>query len=113
MGAVEKPLKPREVGVTSDHTRSGVNAATGLGELAHSITSYDAVTRFLEKGCNLRVSDVEGAFPLLPLAPEVWPFFVFHWWDLEDRDDSCFATWKLYMHVYADFWAAGAPGTWN
>eukprot|EP00965_Chrysotila_dentata_P064976 2154371-Pleurochrysis_carterae.AAC.1 len=74
MGAVEKPLEPGEVRVTSDHTRSGVNAATQLGELAHSITSYDDVIRFLEKGCNLRVSDVEGAFPLLPLAPEVWAF---------------------------------------
>eukprot|EP00965_Chrysotila_dentata_P003838 125448-Pleurochrysis_carterae.AAC.1 len=38
---------------------------------------------------------------------------MFLWWDLEDRDDSCSATWKLYMHVCADFGAAGAPETWN
>eukprot|EP00965_Chrysotila_dentata_P168677 5570872-Pleurochrysis_carterae.AAC.1 len=54
-----------------------------------------------------------GLFPLLPLAPEVWPFFTFHWWDLDDRDDSASAVWKLYMHTCADFGAAGAPGTWN
>eukprot|EP00965_Chrysotila_dentata_P023202 769206-Pleurochrysis_carterae.AAC.1 len=70
MGAVEKLLEPGEIRVTSDHTRSGVNAATKLEELAHSITSYDDIIRFLQNGCNLRVSDVEGAFPLLPLAPE-------------------------------------------
>eukprot|EP00965_Chrysotila_dentata_P147480 4868900-Pleurochrysis_carterae.AAC.1 len=62
MGAVEKPLKPSEVRVTSDHTRSGVNAATELGKLVHSITSYEDVIRFLGKDCNLRVLDVEGAF---------------------------------------------------
>eukprot|EP00965_Chrysotila_dentata_P010366 337624-Pleurochrysis_carterae.AAC.1 len=94
-----------------DHTRSGVNAATELGELTHSITSYDDVIRFLERVCNVRVSDVDGAFPLLPLAPEVWPLF--HWWDLEDRDNADSAACKLYMHVCADFGAAGAPGTWN
>eukprot|EP00965_Chrysotila_dentata_P254312 6211830-Pleurochrysis_carterae.AAC.1 len=112
-GAVEKPLEPGDVRVTSDHARSGVNAATDVGELAHSITSYEDVVRLLEKGCNLRVSDVEGAFSLLPLAPEVWPFFMFHWWDLESGDDVFSAEWKLYMHVCADFGAAGAPGTWN
>eukprot|EP00965_Chrysotila_dentata_P063717 2111452-Pleurochrysis_carterae.AAC.1 len=114
MGAVEKPLEPNEVRVTCDHIRSGDNAATELGGLAHYVTSCDDVFRFLEKGCYLRVSDLEGAFPLLPLAPEVWPYFMFHWWDLEDRDDADSAAWKPYMHVFADFGAAGAPGrTWN
>eukprot|EP00965_Chrysotila_dentata_P166003 5481056-Pleurochrysis_carterae.AAC.3 len=113
MGAVEKPLEPSEVRVFIEHTRSGVNEAMELGKLTHTITSYDDVIRFLETGCNLRVSDVEGPFPLLPLAPEVKPHFMFHWWDLDEGDDADSAAWKLYMHGCANFGAAGMPGTWN
>eukprot|EP00965_Chrysotila_dentata_P002732 88832-Pleurochrysis_carterae.AAC.2 len=30
---------------------------------------------------------------------------------LEDRDDADSAAWKFYLHVSADFGAAGAPAT--
>ena len=59
------------------------------------------------------MGDVEGAFPLLPLAPRLWPYFMFHWYDItvDDSDES--AEWCLYVHVCGDFGAAGLPGTWK
>ena len=59
----------------------------------------------------MRVSDIDAAFPLLPLAPVLWPFFLFWWYAVDDTAPTD-QMW-LYMHVCGDFGAAGLPGTWK
>ena len=111
-GAVPKALEDA-MRVTSDHSRTGVNFATDTDALSFSITVYKDLERMLTYGSVLRVSDVEGAFPLLPLAPHLWPFFLLHWYDLDYPDDDPHAPWCLYVHVCGDFGAAGMPGCWH
>ena len=113
LGAVPKPLEPTEMRPVSDHTRTGLKDATDMTFLRHSLNAYDEIASYLKQGFFLRVGDVEGAFPLLPLAPRLWPFFLFHWWDVEAPDDDLHAKWCLYVHVCGDFGAAGLPGTWK
>ena len=107
LGAVAKPLEPGEVRPTSDHTRTGLNAATDLGFLKHSLDAYNEIAWFLQLDYFMRVSDVEAAFPLLPLHPDVWPFFMFRFF--ADQGSSL----HLFMHVCGDFGAAGMPGTFK
>ena len=74
MGAVLKPNQdpstPADQLVyrpTSDHTKTGFNAATVLGLLGHSLNTYKEVEWLLRQGYFMRVSDVEDAFMLVPL----------------------------------------------
>ena len=60
----------------------------------------------------MRVSDVDAAFPLLPIAPRLWRFMMFIWFDVQPGDEASMLTW-LYMHVCGDFGSAGLPGTWK
>ena len=113
LGAVPKPLEPTEMRPVSDHTRTGLKDATDMTFLKHSLNAYEEIATFLKQGFFLRVGDVEGAFPLLPLAPRLWPYFLFHWWDVTAPDDDVHAKWCLYVHVCGDFGAAGLPGTWK
>ena len=54
------------------------------------------------------VSDVEAAFPMIPLLPALWWVFMFKFFaDDETMDES------LYMHMFGDFGAAGLPGTFK
>ena len=53
MGAVPKSIDGvviDEMRPTSDHTASGLNAATDMSFLRHSVTSYRDVARFLRPG---------------------------------------------------------------
>ena len=77
LGAVLKVLEKDKAQPTDDHTRTGLNAATWMGILAHKVTSYEDVAAFLKTGYVMHVSDVDAAFPQLPLSPWLWPFF-FH-----------------------------------
>lgn len=113
MGAVEKPLEPDEWRSTSDHTRSGLNPASELSALRHSITVYRDIELYHHAGAVMRVSDVEGAFPLLPWHPDVWPFLLFEWWDVHADDTDESAEWCLYVHLCGDFGGAGMPGCWH
>ena len=113
LGAVPKPLEPDSMRPVSDHTRTGLKAATDLDFFRHSLTTYDDLAAWLRQGYFLRVGDVDGAFPLLPLAPRLWPFFLFHWWDVNADDIDESARWCLYCHITGDFGAAGLPGTWK
>lgn len=108
MGAVAKPLEPDEMRPTSDHTRSGLNRATDLEFFRHALTAYKDVAAWLRRGCFMSVTDVEAAFPMLPLHPALWPYFMF----LFFADDSCDAL-SLFVHVTGDFGAAGLPGTFK
>jgi hypothetical protein len=108
MGATGKPLEPTELRPTDDHTRTGVNAATVLEGLRHSLNAYSEIAWFLQLDHFMRVSDVEAAFPMLPLHPDVWPFFMFRFF----ADQSSNAL-TLFLHVCGDFGAAGMPGTFK
>lgn len=111
MGAVAKYLdgvELEEKRLTDDHTKTGLNDATDMGRLKHKLDSYGEVGWFLKQGYFMRVSDVEGAFPLLPLHPDLWPFFMFSFWADASHD---FET--LYMHLCCDFGTRGMPGTFK
>ena len=108
MGAVKKALESTEMRPTSDHTRSGLNAATILDFLRHGLDTYNEVAWFLKQDYFMRVSDVDAAFPMLPLHPELWPYFMFRFYSSPEADAM-----SLFMHVCADFGAAGLPGTFK
>ena len=105
LGATPKPLEPTELRPIDDHSRTGLNAASSLEGLRHSLNAYTEISWFLQLDHFMRVSDVEGAFTILPLHPDVWPFFMFRFFS----DSS--AALQLFMHVCGDFGAAGMPGT--
>ena len=108
MGGTPKPLEPTKIRPTDDHTRTGVNAATDMAELRHTLNAYQEVAEFLRPGYFMRVSDVEAAFPLLPLSPYLWPFFAFRFF-AQPTDPFQ----SLFVHLCADFGAAGTPGTFK
>ena len=74
LGAVPKPLEPSAVRPVSDHTRSGLKAATDMDFFRHTLRTYEEIAAFLHQNYSMRVSDIDAAFPLLPLAPVLWPF---------------------------------------
>lgn len=108
MGAVQKALEPGDYRPTSDHSRTGLNAATSLVPLRHALTAYKDVAAFLRRGHFMYVFDVEAAFPMLPIRPDLWPFFMCRFftnpWDSHQ---------SLFVHVTGDFGAAGLPGTFK
>ena len=112
LGAVDKPLEPGVKRLISDHTRSGLKAATNMEFFRHTLRTYEEISDFLKYGYSMRMSDVDGAFPLLPLACRLWPLFMFSWYGLTDGMLALGQTW-LFMHVCGDFGAAGLPGTWK
>ena len=113
LGAVPKPLEPDSMRPVSDHTRTGLKLATEMDFYRHSVNAYEEIAAYLKQGYCMRVGDVDGAFPLLPLAPRLWRYFLFHWWDVSASDDDASAAWCLYVHLCGDFGAAGLPGTWK
>ena len=105
MGAVPKALEPNVFRPTDDHTRTGLNAATDMTHLRHGLTAYSDIAEWLLQNYFLRVSDVDNAFPMLPLHMDVLPFFLFRW-VLNGQS-------HLFMHTCGDFGAAGMPGTFK
>ena len=93
---------------TDDHSVTGFNDATDMTFLRHVLTAYPEVAQFLERGYFMRVSDVDNAFPILPLHPDIWPFFLFSFW-ADDNDE----TESLFLHVTGDFGTRGMPGTFK
>jgi hypothetical protein len=108
MGAVPKPHQPEVMRPTSDHTRTGLNAQTVVSLLRHSLDTYNEISWFLKKDYFMRVSDVADAFMLIPLAPWLWPFFLFRWYSLDNGVDVC-----CYAHLFGDFGTRGLPGTFK
>jgi hypothetical protein len=108
MGAVPKPHQPDVMRPTSDHTRTGLNAQTVVGLLKHSLDTYNEISWFLKKDYFMRVSDVADAFMLIPLAPWLWPFFLFRWYSLVNGVDVC-----CFVHLFGDFGTRGLPGTFK
>ena len=69
LGAVAKALEPTKVRPATDHTKTGLNGATDMSFLKHSLTANRDVAWMLQTGYFMYVSDVEAAFTVLPLAP--------------------------------------------
>ena len=107
LGAVPKPLEPKSCRPYSDHTKTGLNAATWMGLLTHTLRTHEEIAWFLKHGFAMHVSDVDNAFPMLPLAPWLWPFFMSRFFRAGSSDLSLFA------HVCADFGTRGLPGTFK
>ena len=107
MGAVAKPLEPEKGRPTDDHTRTGLNAATDMTGLSHTLDSYDEMARRFLPGYAAHVSDVEAAFPMLPFAPWVWPFMLHRFYRGEGPELS------LYCHLNGDFGTRGMPGVFK
>ena len=108
MGAVQKALEPGEYRPTSEHSLTGLNAATNLESLRHALTAYKDVAAFLRRGHFMYVSDVEAAFPMLPIRPDLWPFFMCRFFANPGHSHQ-----SLFMHLTGDFGAAGLPGTFK
>ena len=113
MGGTPKPLEPGVYRGTSDHSRTGLNLATNLEWLRHSITVYRDIEAHHHSGAVMRVSDVTGAFPLLPWHHSVWRHLLFQWWDLDYPDSDTSAPMCLYVNLFGDFGASGMPGCWH
>ena len=107
MGAVPKPHQPEVMRPTSDHTKTGFNAATVMGILKHSLDTFKKVSWLLKQNYFMYVSDVEDAFPTLPLAPYIWAFMLFCWAMTPGEEED------LFIHLFADFGTRGAPGTFK
>jgi hypothetical protein len=114
LGGVPKPHEPSVIRPVSDHTRTGLKEATVMDFLRHRLDTYADIARFLRLGSYMRMSDVDGAFTLLPIAPRLWPFFMF-WWKAVTTlcKGARRVIWWLYQHLTADFGAAGVPGTFK
>ena len=111
MGAVPKPHAPTVYRPTSDHTRTGVNAATILGLLGHSLDAYKQLEHLLHRGAWMTVADVDDAFSYIPLAPWLWAYMIFRWFDCDDDSDA--DDLYAYVNLFADFGTRGAPGTFK
>ena len=110
LGAVPKDqaLEPGAYRPCSDHTKTKLNDATCMDRLRHTLTAYRDIAEYLKKGYFMRVTDVDNAFAMLPLHPDVWPFFMFSFW----ADDDATAE-TLFMHITGDFGTRGMPGTFK
>ena len=111
VGAVPKPLEPGVMRPVDDLTRVGFNAATVMGILKHSLNTYKEISHLLKRGYGMHVTDVDNAFPLLALAPWVWPFMGFRF--PTDASGSVLSCDHLFMHLFSGFGSKGAPGTFK
>jgi hypothetical protein len=108
MGAVGKPLEPWKVRPTDDHTRTGLNACTDMSFLSHTFDTYKEIAWFLKQDYWMRVSDVDGAFTILPFHYTLWPFLLFRFFESDNTDAL-----SLFCHVTGDFGTAGFPGVFK
>jgi len=113
LGAVSKKLDPDSVRPISDHTKTGLNDAVDLSGLQHTLDTYNEISRALKPGYYMRVEDVDGAFPNLPLSPAVWRYMYLWWYDTERPLSEQSGPNTLYVHTFADFGAAPLPGIWE
>ena len=97
MGAVPKPMEPGEMRPFSDHSKTGMKDATDQELFRHTLTALKDIARFLKHMFYMRVSDVDAAFPLLPIAPRLWRFMLFIWFDVQPGDEASTLTWLTCM----------------
>ena len=112
-GAVPKRLEPDAARPFSDHTKTGFNAACDVEFLKHSLDTYNEISAELRPGYFMRVEDIDGAYPLLPLHPSVWKYMYVWWFDTERPLEEQTEPNTLYVHLFADFGTAALPGIWD
>ena len=61
----------------------------------------------------MRIEDVDGAFPILPLRPRVWKYMYIWWYDVDRPLEKQSKPNTLYAHLFADFGTAPLPGIWD
>ena len=71
---------------------------------------YD-VKMIHEFGYSMVVGDVVAAYPILPLAWWIWPFFLHVWFDVFGRSPT--PSLFLYLHICGDFGTSGLPGSFK
>ena len=113
LGAVPKPHEPEVMRPVSDHTKTGFNAHTVMGILGHSLDTFKRVAWLLKRNYFMYVSDVADAFVNIPLAPWVWMFMLFRWFELPSDSDQSGSDDFVYVHLFGDFGTRGLPGTWK
>ena len=69
-GGVPKKLEPDSIRPFSDHTKSGFNDACDIA-------------REFKPNYYMRVEDVDGAYPILPLSPRIWKYMYVWWYDID------------------------------
>jgi hypothetical protein len=112
-GAVAKKLEKDVVRPVSDHTKTAFNKAADADSVKHSLNTYNEIAEALEPGYFMRVEDVDGAFPVIPLAPRLWKYMYVHWYDVDRPLDEQSGPNTLYVHVFGDFGTSPLPGVWD
>ena len=115
MLAVPKPLEPTECRPATDHTATTLNDATDDTGLRHELQGHREISHFLQCGFVMTCADVDSAFPMLALAPWLWPFFAvrFRLGELRDGEWGSVGRDRLLIHLFADFGARGMPGVFK
>ena len=88
----------------SDHTKSGFNMFSDPPSF--SLTATQDVARMFHVGFSMAVGDIQNAFALIPLSPQIWKFMFFVWYNVFDANDT---QEYLYANLFADFGSRGAP----
>ena len=113
-GAVEKKLESDKVRPFSDHTATGFNTAIrNMDFYRHSLNTYSEIATELKQGYSMRVEDIDGAFPILPLAPDMWRYMYVWWYDVDRPLEGQTEPNTLYVHTFADFGTGMMPGIWD
>ena len=110
LGAVPKPHDPTEYRPFGDHTKSRLNEAGRPWK--HSIDALNELKRKLSRSKWVRMTDIDGAFTLLPLVPWLWPYMLFVWFDVDAPLGQQKVADVLYVHLFADFGTTGCPLEW-
>ena len=115
LGAVPKASEPGSFRPISDHSRTGFNDASNDEHLRYSLRSAAEIARYLDDAFHMAVHDVDAAFPLLPLSPVLWPYFLFVWRAPPSGGHAGAegGEWWLHWNVCGDFGAKGLPGTFK
>ena len=112
-GAVPKRLEPDAARPFSDHTKTKFNAACKADWLKHSLNTYQEIADELKPDYFMRVEDIDGAYPVLPLAPRVWKYMYVWWFDVDRPLEDQVRPNTLYVHVFGDFGTSPMPGVWD
>lgn len=112
-GAVAKKLEPDAARPFSDHTKSQFNSACDIEFLDHSLNTYEEISKELKPGYSMRVEDIDGAYPVLPLAPRTWKYMYVWWYDVDAPLEEQLEPNTLYVHVFGDFGTSAMPGIWD
>ena len=112
-GGVPKKLERDVIRPISDHTKTLLNSAVDLSRVAHTLDTYNEIATELKTGYSMRVEDIDGAFPILPLATSVWKYMYVIWYDVDRPLSEQTEPNTLYVHTFGDFGTCAMPGVWD